>query len=148
VRKDLAAVFDLNNRWFFLLLEKDSSARRWFIRTKFLKSGQKWRATLLDLKKWRPTSAEKHMKTFFWRSYQKKVFMIFVGEYLQAKVVQKLFGQVWGNSGEILRNPKNLPAPTPMRRWWYAWTRWGRPSAVSSCWITVMCFICSSEFKS
>jgi len=29
-----------------------------------------------DFKKWHPTFPEKHKKTFFWRSYQKKVFMI------------------------------------------------------------------------
>jgi len=32
--------------------------------------------------------------------------MIFVGENLETKVAQKLFGQVWGNPGKILRTPK------------------------------------------
>jgi len=31
------------------------------------KSGQKWRPTLFDFIKWRPTFAEKHMKTLFGR---------------------------------------------------------------------------------
>jgi len=42
--------------------------------------------------KWRPTFAEKHIKTYFWRSYQ--------------KVTQKLFGQVWEIRAKILRTPK------------------------------------------
>jgi len=42
----------------------------------------------------------------FWRLHHKEVFMIFMGENLQAKVSQKLYGQVWGNSGKILRTPK------------------------------------------
>jgi len=49
-----------------------------------------------------------HKKTWrpFWRLHQKEVFMIFVGETLQAKVAQKLYGHVWGNSGKILRIPR------------------------------------------
>jgi len=35
----------------------------------------------------------------------KKVFMIFVGEKLQTKLVQKLVGQVWRNTG---KNPSHL----------------------------------------
>ena len=42
------------------------------------------------------------------------VFMIFVGENLQANVAQKLFYPVWGIRGKILHTPKDLPAPTPM----------------------------------
>jgi len=42
----------------------------------------------------------------FWWLHQKEVFMIFVGENLETKVAQKLFGQVWGNPGKILRTPK------------------------------------------
>ena len=66
-----------------------------------LKIREKWRPMLFDFKKWRPMFAWKH-ETLFWRLHQKEVFMIFVGENLQAKVAQKLFGQVWGNSGKIL----------------------------------------------
>jgi len=40
--------------------------------------------------------------------------MFIVGEHLWAKGAQKLFGNVWGNSGKILRTPKNLPAPATM----------------------------------
>jgi len=36
---------------------------------------------LLDFKKWHPSFSEKHMKTFFWMSYQKNVFMIFVEKF-------------------------------------------------------------------
>ena len=38
------------------------------------------------------------MKTFFWRLHQKEVFMIFVGENLEAKIAQKNFS---GKFGEI-----------------------------------------------
>jgi len=39
----------------------------------------------------------------------KKVFVISVGENLQAKVAQKkVFGQVWGNSGKYTSHPKNI----------------------------------------
>jgi len=42
----------------------------------------------------------------------KKVFMIFVGENLQAQVAEQLFGQVSGNSSKNPWHPKNLLAPT------------------------------------
>jgi len=38
------------------------------IRAKSLKILAKWRTTLFNFKKWRLTFAEKHTKTFFWRS--------------------------------------------------------------------------------
>jgi len=59
---------------------------------------------LLDFKKWHPTFSEKHMKTFFWMSYQKNVFMIFVEKFCRESPT-KLFGQVWLNSG---KNPSRL----------------------------------------
>jgi len=40
--------------------------------------------------------------------------MFFVGENLWAKGAQKLFRQVWGNSGKNPSHPQNLPVPTPM----------------------------------
>jgi len=73
---------------------------------------EKRRATLFDFIKWRPTFADKHTKTFF-GGHPKKVFMIFEGKNCRQSR-PKLFGQVWENSGKILRSPKNLPAPTPM----------------------------------
>jgi len=51
---------------------------------KSLKIREKWRTTLFGFKKWRPTFAEKHMKTFL-RGHTKKVFMIFVGEICRKK---------------------------------------------------------------
>jgi len=48
------------------------------------------------------------IKTFFWRSHQKQVFMFFVGENLWAKGAQKLFGQVWGNSGKNPSHPRKF----------------------------------------
>jgi len=57
-----------------------------------------------------PNVCRKTHEDICWRSHQKKVFMIFVG--------QNLSNKIWGNSaiGEIraniLRTPKNLPAPT------------------------------------
>jgi len=70
------------------------------IRAKSLKSWEK------SGHKWRPTFAEKYMNTSSGRSHQKKVFMVFVGENVYVKVAQKLFGQVWGNSG---KNPSHPP---------------------------------------
>ena len=40
--------------------------------------------------------------------------MIFVAENLQAKVTQKLFGQVWGSTEINPSQAQNLPVPTPM----------------------------------
>jgi len=40
--------------------------------------------------------------------------MVFVEGTFVGKVAQKIFGQVWENSGKILRTPKSLPPPTPM----------------------------------
>jgi len=54
-------------------------------------------------------------ETLFWKLHQKEFFMIFVGENVKAKVAQKLFGQVWGNSCKIL-HPRNLPASTPVMK--------------------------------
>jgi len=51
---------------------------------------------------------EKDMKTFFWRSNQKKVFIIFVGDNLSAKIAHKRFGQVWGNSDKIPSHPQKF----------------------------------------
>jgi len=56
------------------------------------------------------------MKTFFWRLHQKEVFMIFVGENLEAKVAQKTFRESLGKSRQNPSHPKNLPAPTPMMK--------------------------------
>jgi len=47
--------------------------------------------------KWRPMFAEK--------VHTKKVFMILVGQNLQAKVAQNLFGQVWGYAGNNPSHP-------------------------------------------
>jgi len=55
-----------------------------------------------------PDICRKHMKSFFWRSSQKTVFMIIVRENLKAKVTQKLFGKAWGNSGKSLTHPQNF----------------------------------------
>jgi len=77
-------------------------------------SGQKWRPTLFAFKKWSPTFAEKHMKTFFWRPHKENVFMIFVGEICRQtphKNFSGKFGEIWA---KMLRTPNNLPPPTPM----------------------------------
>jgi len=52
--------------------------------------------------------------TFFWRSYQKNVFIIFVGEILQEKPHKNIFGKFGKIRAKTLRIPQNLPAPTPM----------------------------------
>jgi len=67
-----------------------------------------------DFNKWRPTFAEKHMKTYFLVVISQKGFYDLCGRKCVDKVAQKLFGQVWGYSGKILNSPKNLPALTPM----------------------------------
>jgi len=46
-----------------------------------------------------PNVCRKTLEDPFLEVTPKKVFTIFVGENLQAKFVQKHFGQVWGNSG-------------------------------------------------
>jgi len=67
---------------------------------------KKWRHTCFDLiKKWRPKSHEDLLEVI-----RNTVFM----KTFKQKSAQNFFGQVWGNSGKILRTPKNLPAPTPM----------------------------------
>jgi len=48
------------------------------------------------------------IKTFFWRSHQKQVFMLVVGENVWAKGAQKLFGKVWGNSGKNPVHPQKF----------------------------------------
>jgi len=70
----------------------------------FWKSGQKWRPTLLYFQKWHPTFAEKHMKAFFGR-HTKKGLHDLCGRKSVAKVAQKLFGKVWGNSGKNPLHP-------------------------------------------
>jgi len=63
-----------------------------------------------------------NVKDFFWRSCQQKVFMIFVGENLQAKSHKNLSGKFRKIRAKILRTPKNLPAPTLM-----VWTFANKP---------------------
>ena len=70
------------------------------------KSGWKWCPTSFDFKKWRPRFTWKHMKIFFWRLHQKEVFMILWEKICRHKLLQKLFGQVCGNSGKILCTQK------------------------------------------
>jgi len=57
--------------------------------------------------KWRPAFAEMHMKTFF-GGHIKKMFHDLCGTKFVSKVVQKLFGQYWGNSGTNHSNPKKF----------------------------------------
>jgi len=57
-----------------------------------------------------PTFCGKTHEDLFWRSYQKKVFMIFVGENCTKMFLGK-FEKIWA---QILRIPQNLPAPAPM----------------------------------
>ena len=49
------------------------------------------------------------MKTLFWRLHQRGLHDL-CGRKVLAKVAKKLFGQVWGNSGKILRTP-NIATP-------------------------------------
>jgi len=46
------------------------------------------------------------MKALFWRLHQKEVFMIFVGENLQAKLHKKLFGKFGENRAKSFALPK------------------------------------------
>jgi len=81
---------------------------------KSLKIRAKMAPDVAWLQKMAPNICRKaQLRPLFSRSHQKQVFIFFVGENLWATGAQKLFGQVWGNSGKILRTPKNLPAPTP-----------------------------------
>jgi len=54
------------------------------------------------------------MKTFF-EGHTKKGLYDLCRKNVSAEVVQKLFGQVWGNSGKNPLNTKCLPAPTLMK---------------------------------
>ena len=65
------------------------------------------------LQKWRPTFAEKHMKTFFGEFTSKKIFMTFVGENLQ-KAHKKILASLEKFGQKSFSTPKILPAPTPM----------------------------------
>jgi len=82
---------------------------------KVLKIRVKMAPNVFWLQKMAPNICMKTHETLLWRLHQKEFFMIFVGENLQAKVAQKLFGQVWGNSRKIL-HPRNLPASIPMMK--------------------------------
>jgi len=73
-----------------------------------LKSGQKWRSTLFDFKKWRPTFAEKHNLRPILEVTPKTHLHDLCGRKLWAKGAQKLFGKVWGNSGKNLSHPKKF----------------------------------------
>jgi len=48
--------------------------------------------------------------------HQKEVFMILVGENLEAKIAQKSSRANLGKSGQNPSYPKNFPAPTPMMK--------------------------------
>jgi len=65
------------------------------------KSGQKWRPTLFDLKKWRPTFARKHKNTWrlFLESYRKKVFKS-LWEKILGKSRTKIFRASFGKFGQ------------------------------------------------
>jgi len=63
-----------------------------------------------------PKICMKTHEDFFWRLHQKDIFMIFVGENVQAKVAQKTFRVSLVKLGQNLSHPKNLPAPTPMMK--------------------------------
>ena len=56
---------------------------------------------------------------FLGRSHQKEVFVIFVRENLQAKVVKKLFGQIWENS---VKNPSHLQKFVCLYTYGMKWT--------------------------
>ena len=56
--------------------------------------------------------AEKHMKTFFRRTHQKRSRWS-LWEKICRQNCTKTFRASLGNSGKILRIPKNLPAPAP-----------------------------------
>ena len=90
------------------------------------KSGRKSRPTLFDFTKRQPVVAEKHIKTFLWTSHQKKVFMILWEKFI-GKSAQKLFGQVWGNSGKSPSHPQKFACSDTC-----AWSRHGVESAEQS----------------
>ena len=67
-----------------------------------------------SVQKWRPTFAEKHVKTFFWRSHQKRsswsLWRKLVGK-SRTKNFSGKFGEIWAN---ILGTSKNFSVPKPM----------------------------------
>ena len=71
---------------------------------------------LFDIKQWHPSFTEKHMKTFFWRSHQKRSLWSLWEKIWGQKLPKKFFGQVWGNSGKNPSHSQNLPAPTPVMK--------------------------------
>ena len=90
------------------------------------KYGKKWRPALRDLKKRRPTLAEKHEDHFLdvipkkcWWSLWEKLLWLLSGENYCHKNFAAKFGEI---RVKILRTPKNLPAPAQSRRhgelWW------------------------------
>jgi len=60
---------------------------------------------LLDLKKWRPRFAKKHMKTFI-GGHTKKGLSDLCGREFVGTIAQKTFREVCGNSG---KNPSKPP---------------------------------------
>jgi len=66
---------------------------------------------LFDFKKWCPSFAEKHMKTFFQKVITKKSLW----EQICRQNRTKTFGASLGKFGrKSFAAPQNLPAPTPM----------------------------------
>jgi len=55
-----------------------------------------------------PNACSKTQLRPFWGSHQKQIFMFFVGENMWAKGVQKIIGQVFGNSGKNPWHPQNF----------------------------------------
>jgi len=73
-----------------------------------LKSGQKWRSTLFDFKKWCPTFAEKHNLRPILEATPKTDLHVLCGRKSWAKAAQKLFRKVCGNSGKNPSHPQKF----------------------------------------
>jgi len=105
------------------------------------KSGQKWCPTLFDLKKWRPTFAEKHKNA-------RRPYFFEVIPYKGLQVAQNFSGKFGEIQAKILRTPKNLHVPytyvpyTPVRR--FGWQSFSTPS---HCKLSVALIFCSCHFR-
>jgi len=78
-----------------------------------LKIRAKWRPIMLDFIKWRPTFAEKHMKTFFGDHPKRSSWSL--RENICWRSRQRLLGQVWENLG---KNPSHQPCISVFEKSW------------------------------
>ena len=111
------------------------------------KSGRKWRSTFFDFKKWHPTFAEKHMKTFSLRGHIKRgLYESLLWEKIWKKKSHKLFEKVWENSGKNPSHPQKFACSYTCGsgQHWHNWQ--GGKGARRPPWQSIFAFFGVSSF--